>query len=1451
MGRIATSPMRSRGSTNKGTKSKVAHKWADLLHHPFVLGGPQTRGQSQMWPTGGQNCYIAPVFSGVPKTRGQSQRWPANGQNCYITLAFRGLPKQGDKVKCAPEVGGIATSPLRARGSANKGTKSKVAHKWAELLHHPCVLGGPQTRGQSQRWPANGRNCYITPAFSGVPKQGDKVKGAPQVGGSATSPLRSRGSPNKGTKSKVAHKWAQLLDHPCVLGCSQTRGQSQRWRTSGRNRYITPAFSGVPKQGDKVKGGRKMGRIATSPLRSRGSPNKGTKSKVPQKWAEVLHQHCVLGGPQTRGQSQRWRTSGHNCYITHAFSGVRKQGDKVKGGAQVGGIATSPLRSRGSPNKGTKSKVPHKCAQLLHHPCVLGGPQTRGQSQRWPANGQNCYITPAFSAVPKQGDKIKGAPQVGGIATSPLRSAGVPKQGDKAKGGAQVGGIATSPLRSRGSPNKGTKSKVAGKSAKLLDHPCVLLGPQTRGQNQRCPTRGRNCYITLAFSGVPKQEDKVKGGRQMGRIATSPLRSRGSPNKRTKSKVPHKWAELLHHPCVLGGPQTRGQSQRCTTSGRNCYITLTFSGVPKQEDSVKGGPQVGGSTTSPLRSWGSPNKATKSKVPHKWAQLLHHPCVPGGPQTRGQSQRCPTSVHNCYITPAFLGVPKQGDKFKGARQVGKIATSALRSRGSPNKDATSKVAHKWTEGIHHPGRSRGSPNKETKSKVPHKWAELLHHPCVLGGPQTRGQSQRWRTSGRNCYITPSFSGVPKQGDKVKCGPQVGRIATSHLRSRGSPKQGDKVKGGRQMGRIATSPLRSGGSPNKGTKLKVPHKWAEVLHHPCVLGGPQTRGQSQRWPTIGRNCHITLAFSGVPKGGDKVKGGPQVGRIATSPLRSRGSTNKETKSKVPHKWAELLHHPCVLGGPQTRRQNQRCPTSGRNCYINLAFSGVPKQEEKVKGGRQMGRIATSPLRSRGVPKQGEKIKGAPQVGGSATSPPAFSGVPKQEDKGKGGPQVDGSTTSPLRSQGSPKEGTKSKVPHKWAELLHHPCVLGGPITPAFSGFPKQGDKVKGGPQVGTIATSPLCSRGSPNKGTKSKVSHKWAELLHHPCVLGGPQRRGQSQRWPASGQNCYISLAFWGVPLPLRSRGSPNKGTKSKVPHKWAEWLHHPCVLGGPQTRGQSQRCPTSGRNCYITPAFGVPKQGDKIKGAPQVDGSATSPLRSGSPNKKKKSKVAPDFSGVRKQGDNVKGGAQVGRMSTSPLRSWGSPNKGTKSKVAHKWTELLPHPCVLGGPQRRGQSQRSPASEQKRYITLAFSGGEKQVDKVKGGPQVGGSATSPLRSGGSPNKGRKLKVTNKWAEVLHHPSALQGPQTRGQNQRWPTSGQNCDITLAFLVVPKQGDKVKGRQQVGGSATSPLRSRGSPNKGTKSKVAHKWTEVLQHPGRSQGSPNKGTKSKVARKWAEAL
>ena len=169
--------------------------------------------------------------------------------------------------------------------------------------------------------------------------------------------------------------------------------------------------------------------VAASPLPSRG----------PKKRAEMLRHPYILGGsPNKRGQNQKRLP--HPCLLR---------------GPKEGGNAMSPLHSRGFPNKGTKSKGatpplpsrgPKKRAEMLCHPCILGGPQTKGGKIK-----RGC-LTPAFSGAQKR--------------------------------------------------------------AEMLCHPYILRGPQTRGQNQKglphpCllggPKRGRKCYVTPAFSGVPKQ----------------------------------------------------------------------------------------------------------------------------------------------------------------------------------------------------------------------------------------------------------------------------------------------------------------------------------------------------------------------------------------------------------------------------------------------------------------------------------------------------------------------------------------------------------------------------------------------------------------------------------------------------------------------------------------------------------------------------------------------------------------------------------------------------------------------------------------------------------------------------------------------------------------------------------------------------------------------------------
>ena len=111
-------------------------------------------------------------------------RGPISGRNCYVTPAFSGVSKEGDKIR----IGCLTPTFLEA-------------HKLAELLQNPSNLGGPRHRGQNQNWlpplpwgptkkgtksqladsplpcwgPSGGRNCYVTLAFSGVPKQWNKI----------------------------------------------------------------------------------------------------------------------------------------------------------------------------------------------------------------------------------------------------------------------------------------------------------------------------------------------------------------------------------------------------------------------------------------------------------------------------------------------------------------------------------------------------------------------------------------------------------------------------------------------------------------------------------------------------------------------------------------------------------------------------------------------------------------------------------------------------------------------------------------------------------------------------------------------------------------------------------------------------------------------------------------------------------------------------------------------------------------------------------------------------------------------------------------------------------------------------------------------------------------------------------------------------------------------------
>ena len=122
------------------------------------------------------------------------------------------------------------------------------AQKRAEMLRHTCILGDPQRQvpGENKRYQkwlpprlafsrAQKRNCYVTPAFSGVPMPSTGRKrnqnwlphrcllGGPQEGKNATSPLHSRGFPSQARGEKGNQNW---MPHPCLLGSPKEGGNA-------------------------------------------------------------------------------------------------------------------------------------------------------------------------------------------------------------------------------------------------------------------------------------------------------------------------------------------------------------------------------------------------------------------------------------------------------------------------------------------------------------------------------------------------------------------------------------------------------------------------------------------------------------------------------------------------------------------------------------------------------------------------------------------------------------------------------------------------------------------------------------------------------------------------------------------------------------------------------------------------------------------------------------------------------------------------------------------------------------------------------------------------------------------------------------------------------------------------------------------------------------------------
>ena len=107
---------------------------------------------------------------------------------------------------------------------------------------------------------------------------------------------------------------------------------------------------------------------------------------------------------------------------------------------------------------------------------------------------------------------------------------------------------------------------------------------------------------------------------------------------------------------------------------------------------------------------------------------------------------------------------------------------------------------------------------------------------------------------------------------------------------------------------------------------------------------------------------------------------------------------------------MLHHPCILGGPQKKGNKIRCPKPtprvtmmhhatkrgfkdcpgflnstgrlgakrGRKCYVTLAFSGVPNKGGQNQKSKPTLRVTMMPLGAPSITKYGSLVRPDAQI-----------------------------------------------------------------------------------------------------------------------------------------------------------------------------------------------------------------------------------------------------------------------------------------------------------------------------------------------------------------------------------------------------------------------------------------------------------------------------------------
>ena len=203
------------------------------------------------------------------------------------------------------------------------------------------------------------------------------------------------------------------------------------------------------------------------------------------------------------------------------------------------------------------------------------------------------------------------------------------------------------------------------------------------------------------------------------------------------------------------------------------------------------------------------------------------------------------------------------------------------------------------------------------------------------------------------------------------------------------------------------------------------------------------------------------------------------------------------------WADWLHHPCLMGDPKRFKAGnkiKRAPHGGELATPPLPYGGGGGQRfktvSKITSAPYVGGLATSPLPYGGFPTlpSGNQIKRAPHGGELATSPLPYGGSPtlhsgEQDHKCSTCGRIGYITLAVWGVPNTLERGTRSNVPRKRANGLHHPCRMGGPQH-----F-RAGNKITSAPHVGGLAASPLPYGGSPTlrNGEQDQTCPAWGRI----------------------------------------------------------------------------------------------------------------------------------------------------------------------------------------------------------------------------------------------------------------------------------------------------------------------------------------------------------------------